>query len=400
MHSYVDPETLKALENKAIYYSSKAVEAEKKKVKSLAITYYSKAIDALTKLLNEEESTYLKQFYMKKIREYRYRLTYLRGAVSSKIEDGSLYIEKKPGSTSLTNSESKTIIEEVEWLNPFKSGITWDDIVDLNDVKRIIRQVIVYPTQRPDLFPLGWPRGILLYGPPGCGKTTIAAAVSNEINAEFYPIDAPMVMSKWLGEGEKRVAIIFHYLKSKARRNIPVILFIDEVDSIFGARSNEVGGEARVRNQFLKEMDGLEDKDQEKIPLYIVASTNKPWHLDFAFVRRFQKRIYIPIPDFDARKELFIFYLSKLNVSDDIDYSELANLTKGYTASDIKDVCQSAHLEVVSEFFERGLATDPSNKPRIIEMEDVVEAVKRVKPSVSAELQNTYKIWYEKFSSL
>ena len=400
MASYIDPETLKALEKDATHYSLKAVEADKKGLKSLAVTYYSKAIDSLTQLLNEEESTYLKQIYMKKIREYRYRLVYLRGAVSSKVEDGSIYRDKKMDTYDSSMKGDETIREKVEWLNPFKSSITWDDIVDLNDVKRIIKQVIIYPTQRPDLFPLGWPRGILIYGPPGCGKTTIAAAVSNEISAEFYPIDAPMIMSKWLGEGEKRVAVLFHYLKSKSRKNIPVILFLDEVDSIFGTRSNEVGGETRVRNQFLKEMDGLEDKDQERIPLYIIASTNKPWHLDFAFVRRFQKRLYVPLPDFDARKELFIFYLSKLNVSNEINYSELANLTKGYTASDIKDICQSAYLEVVSEFFERGLATNPSNKPRAVEMEDVVEAIKRVKPSVSIELQNTYKIWYEKFSSL
>lgn len=400
MPFYIDPEVLKGLENEATHYSSKAVEADKKGLKSLAITYYSKAIDALTQLLDGEESTYIKQIYMKKIREYRYRLVYLRGAVSSKVEDGTIPIYRgRKGGLYNTPSDGE-VYEEIEWLKPFKSSITWDDVVDLGNVKRVIRQVMVYPTERPDLFPLGWPRGILLYGPPGCGKTTIAAAVSNEIQAEFYPIDAPMIMSKWLGEGEKRVASLFRYLKSRASRNIPLILFLDEVDSLFGTRSNEVGGESRVRNQFLKEMDGLEDKDREKLPLYIAASTNKPWLLDFAFVRRFQKRVYVPIPDFDARKKLFIFYLSKLNISSEIDYSEFANLTKGYTASDIKDICQSAHLEVVSEFFESGLATNPSNKPRAIEMDDVLEAIKRVKPSVSVELQNTYKIWYDKFSSL
>ena len=400
MPVYVDPETLKALERAAATYSTQAVEADKKGLKSLAINYYSKAIDALTRLLDEEESSYLKQIYMKKIREYRYRLVYLRGAVSSRVEDGSIHVMGgKRGGRTPSNGGSSTVIAEIDWLKPFKSSITWDDIVGLENVKKVIRQVIVYPIKRPDLFPLGWPRGILLFGPPGCGKTSIAAAVSNEIEAEFYPIDAPMILSKWLGEGEKRVASIFRFLKSKARNGIPVILFIDEVDSVFGRHRNEVGGEIRVRNQFLKELDGLDEKNDDKIPLYIIASTNKPWDLDLPFIRRFQKRVFIPLPDYDMRKKLFSFYLSKLNVSGDIDYNELANLTNGYTSSDIKDICQTAHLEVISEFFESGLAINPANKPRPIEMDDLKEAVNRVKPSVTIHNLDSYKIFNEKFSS-
>ncbi len=400
MPGYVDPETLKALEKAAATYSNQAVEADKKGLKSLAITYYSKAIDALTRLLDEEESPYLKQIYMKKIREYRYRLVYLRGAVSSKVEDGgiTLYDDKKPARQP-SNGDPTATMEEPSWLKPFKSSITWDDIVGLDHVKKVIRQVIVYPIKRPDLFPLGWPRGILLFGPPGCGKTSIAAAVSNEIDAEFYPIDAPMIISKWLGEGEKRVASMFRYLRAKAKQGTPVILFIDEVDSVFGIHRNEVGGEIRVKNQFLKELDGLEEKADYKIPLYIIASTNKPWVLDLPFVRRFQKRVYIPLPDFEMRKRLFHFYLSKLNVSGDIDYVELANLTDGYTSSDIKDICQTAHLEVISEFFESGLAVNPSNKPRPIEMDDLKEALARVKPSVNSESIQLYRVFMERFSS-
>ncbi len=400
MPGYVDPETLKALERAAASYSNQAVEADKKGLKSLAITYYSKAIDALTKLLDEEESPYLKQIYMKKIREYRYRLVYLRGAVSSRVEDGGLHVYggKKPVKPP-SNGDPTALAEELEWLKPFKSSISWDDVVGLDNVKKVIRQVIVYPIKRPDLFPLGWPRGILLFGPPGCGKTSIAAAVSNEIEAEFYPVDAPMIISKWLGEGEKRVASMFRVLKAKAKSGTPIILFIDEVDSVFGRHRNEVGGEIRVRNQFLKELDGLDEKADDRIPLYIIASTNKPWDLDLPFIRRFQKRVFIPLPDFEMRKMLFRFYLSKLNVSGDIDYTELANLTNGYTSSDIKDVCQTAHLEVISEFFESGLAVNPANKPRPIEMDDLRDAVARVKPSVNMESLNLYKLFSEKFSS-
>lgn len=399
---YTDPEFLKRLEQEATFYSQKAVEADKKNLKSLAISYYSKAIDALTRLVDEEESPILKQIYMKKIREYRYRLVYLRGAVSSKVEDGSLEIYRDSDSVRVKPSDGDVEKEpiELDWLKPFKSSITWADIVGLDDVKRVIRQSIVYPIRRPDLFPLGWPRAILLFGPPGCGKTSVAAAVSNEVNAEFYPIDAPMIMSKWLGESERRVSLIFRYLRKKAMANIPVILFIDEVDSLLSVRSHEVGGETRARNQFLKEMDGLEDKGNDNLPLFIIASTNKPWLLDFAFVRRFQKRIFVPLPDFEMRKSLFQFYLSKLNVSSNIDYIELARLTNGYTSSDIRDVCQSAHLEVISEFFESGMALDPNNRPRAIDMGDLRDAIKRVKPSVDNELLTTYKVYSERFSSV
>jgi SpoVK/Ycf46/Vps4 family AAA+-type ATPase len=266
-------------------------------------------------------------------------------------------------------------------------------------VKKVIKQVIVYPIKRPDLFPLGWPRGILLFGPPGCGKTSVAAAVSNEVEAEFYPVDAPMIMSKWLGESEKRVSMMFEYLRERAKEGTPVILFLDEVDSVFGGSMNEVGGERRVKTQFLQELDGLIDKSDEPIHLYIVASTNKPWLLELGFIGRFQKRVFIPLPDFETRQGLFRFYLSKLNVVSDIDYIELARLTEGYTSSDIRDVCQTAHLEVISEFFESGMALNPSNKPRPMDMDDLTEAIRRVNSSVDQTHLVAYKNFNNKFGS-
>jgi len=387
-----DSDKIKRLSDTAFEYAKQAVDADRKGLKSLAIYYYSKAVDALTELLNYEESPVLRQLYTKKIREYRYRMTFLRGVISGKVQEADIY---RPD-----GREPRKKVEEAEEyiLKPFRSSMTWDDIIGLDHVKKLIRQSIVYPIKRPDLFPLGWPRGILLYGPPGCGKTSIAAAVSNEIEAEFYPIDAPMVMSKWLGESEKRVSQIFRFVKNRAERNSPVILFIDEVDSLIGIRSNEVGGEVRARNQFLKELDGLEEKDNYKLPLFVVASTNKPWLLDWGFIRRFQKRIYIPPPDKEARKRLFRYFLSKVN-TDSIDYELLAEYTKGYTPSDIKDICQMAIIEVVSELFESGLASDPHAKPRPVTMDDLRNAVKRVRPSISNEILIAYNNWAKKFMS-
>ena len=133
---------------------------------------------------------------------------------------------------------------------------------------------------RPDLFPLGWPRGILLYGPPGTGKTLLAAAVASDIDGHFMNVDASTIMSKWLGEAEQNVAKLFKSAKRMMDEDgvVSIVIFIDEVDSLFGKGGGEnggTGGEARVRNQFLKEMDSISDKGKN-LPLYVIGATNKP----------------------------------------------------------------------------------------------------------------------------
>ncbi|WXG42785.1 MAG: AAA family ATPase [Promethearchaeati archaeon SRVP18_Atabeyarchaeia-1] len=278
-----------------------------------------------------------------------------------------------------------------------KPNVKWEDVADLKDAKQALREAVIIPTLRPDLFQSktrrAW-RGIMLFGPPGCGKTMIAKAVATECEATFLSIDAASIMSKWLGESERLVKELFNV----ARDNQPAIVFTDEVDSIASTRTGEeIGGERRVKTQFLKEMDGVSTKADEKI--LVLGATNRPWDIDEAFRRRFEKRIYLPMPNVDARKELFKIYVKEIEIDPDFNADKLVGATDGYTGSDIAMICREASMQPIRELDTSGKITDPAVKVRPVNMEDFLAAIRRVRPVVSASELNRFKQWNDEFGA-
>ncbi len=372
---------LEYLESLAKSYAREGAKQEKLGNKALAAEYYRRAATIIHKILKLHPDHYLAKVYRDLARAYEYRAKKLeeelKVAVGGDDESERLDIEG-------------LIIKE-------RPSVKFEDVIGLDEAKQAIIEAIVYPAKRPDLFPLGWPRGILLFGPPGCGKTMLAAAVASEIDAFFIHVDAASIMSKWLGDAEKNVARLFKRARELYQETKkPVVIFIDELDSLLGVYSHEVGGEARVRTQFLKEMDGIQDKFA-KYQVYVIGATNKPWRLDIAFLRRFQKRIYIPPPDLKAREALFRHYTRGLKVAPDVNFRKLAEMTDGYSASDIKDIVAEAHLRTVRELFSSG---NIYGEPRAITMRDFLEVIRHRKPSISKELLKLYEEWRNRFSAV
>ena len=390
------------LENNASRYASDAIRFDSQGARGMAVANYQKAIASLAKLIELYPGSKLNPIYKDRCQSYYNRITLLQNnrKLEPAVDPGSSERDQR---TSIQRQEEANNFEEL--IMHEKPNITWAEVIGLEDAKSALRESIIYPTKRPDLFPLGWPKGMLLYGPPGTGKTMLAAATASEMDGYFINVDASAMMSKWLGEAEKNVSKIFRIARKHAEQeNKPVILFVDEVDSLLGSRSSEVGGEVRTKNQFLTEMDGVNGKGHD-LMLYVIGATNKPWTLDWPFLRRFQKRIYVALPDLQARVSLFKQYTEDLHTDSSIRPEELSRLFDGYSASDIRDVCQGAQLKTVHELFESPDYRDPVEgedlqKPRDLTLDDFHQIASRRKPSVSQEMVMAHHRWSEEFRAL
>ena len=391
------------LEKSASQHATDAIKYDSQGARGMAITHYQKATESLLKLMRLYPDSKLNKIYTERMKSYQYRIKALQSTSLTDVEpvvDPTASPEEQKAT--LANNQKNSFDDMVMKEKP---DVKWDDVIGVDDAKNALRESIVYPTKRSDLFPLGWPRGILLYGPPGCGKTVLAAAAANELDGYFINVDGSSMMSKWLGEAEKNVSKLFQMARGYAEREgKPVILFIDELDSLLGERTNEIGGEVRSRNQFLTEIDGINGKGKD-LPLYVIGATNKPWSLDHPFLRRFQKRIYVSLPTLEAREKLFQLYTNQLKLDSRVRCHTLASIFEGYSASDIKDICQAVQLKVVNEMFSSTIYKEPiadedPPEPRSISMKDFRETITRRKPSVSMDMVRAYYKWSEQFKAL
>jgi len=274
--------------------------------------------------------------------------------------------------------------------------ISWDQVGGLQDVKEELREAVEWPLKYPDLFAqlnATPPKGLLLYGPPGTGKTLLAKAVAHESESNFISVKGPELLNKFVGESEKAVREVFR----KARQASPCIIFFDEIDSVAPIRGSSMGDSnvtERVISQFLTEMDGLEELRN----VVIIAATNRPDIIDSALLRpgRFDRLLFVPPPDLEARKQIFKIHTRKTPMTDDVNLDEMARKTDGYTGADIASVANTAVMLALREHISK--AKDPEDakkraKGLKVARRHFEEALQKIKPMSSEELK-----MYERFS--
>lgn len=238
------------------------------------------------------------------------------------------------------NEFEKGLLSNV--IAPNETGVTFEDIGALENEKNTLRELVMLPLQRPRLFSKGKLRktvkGILLFGPPGTGKTMLGKAVATEAGANFINVSMSSIASKYIGEAEKYVKAIF----SLASKISPAVIFVDEVDSLLGKRERQ--GEHEVlrtmKNEFMVNWDGLRTKEGEHV--IVLGATNRPYDLDDAVIRRFPRRIMVSLPDASNREKILRAILSKETLAPDVDLTSIANMTEGYSGSDLKNLCITA----------------------------------------------------------
>ncbi|KAG6665320.1 hypothetical protein I3843_02G131100 [Carya illinoinensis] len=288
-------------------------------------------------------------------------------------------------------------------------GVRWDDVAGLSEAKRLLEEAVVLPLWMPEYFQgirRPW-KGVLMFGPPGTGKTLLAKAVATECGTTFFNVSSATLASKWRGESERMVRCLFDL----ARAYAPSTIFIDEIDSLCNARgaSGEHESSRRVKSELLVQVDGVNNsstgEDGARKIVMVLAATNFPWDIDEALRRRLEKRIYIPLPNFESRKELIRINLKTVEVAPDVNIDEVAHRTDGYSGDDLTNVCRDASLNGMRRKIAGKTRDEIKNMPKDeisndpVAMCDFEEALGKVQRSVSAADIEKHEKWFTEFGS-
>jgi SpoVK/Ycf46/Vps4 family AAA+-type ATPase len=311
-------------------------------------------------LLKEHEITKARETYKKAL------------SINPAFRDDELDKELRLSAGMVENDEE----EDEDFESPFiqKADINFNDVGGMANIKKEIELKIIRPLQHPELYKAYGKKaggGILLYGPPGCGKTYIAKATAGQVNARFISVGLNDILDMWMGNSEKNLHNVFEI----ARQNTPCVLFFDEIDALGASRSDMKQSSGRhLINQFLQELDGIDGNNDGVL---ILGATNTPWHLDSAFRRpgRFDRIIFIPPPDAEARESILQLKLKNKPV-ESIDYKSLAGKTENYSGADIEAIIDIAIEEKLEESFTDGI-------PKPLSTKDITNALKKHKASTS-----------------
>lgn len=276
-------------------------------------------------------------------------------------------------------------------------AVKWDDVAGLEKAKQTLMEMVILPAKRRDLFTgLRKPaRGLLLFGPPGNGKTMLAKAVASESEATFFNISASSLTSKWVGEAEKLVRTLFMVAVSRQ----PSIIFMDEIDSIMSTRmANENDASRRLKSEFLVQFDGVTSNQNGLV--IVIGATNKPQELDDAVLRRLVKRIYVPLPDESVRRVLLKHQLKGQAFSlPDHDLERLVKEAEGYSGSDLQALCEEAAMMPLRELGPQHILTIKANQLRPLRYEDFQKAMVVIRPSLQKSKWEELEQWNEEFGS-
>ncbi|MHA2391642.1 MAG: AAA family ATPase [Promethearchaeota archaeon] len=370
-----------------------------------AINKYNRAAEILIQFMKFNKNPQMRMLCQRNIEEYVDRAKVLKShlggprARTARPIDTSRGPEDSGSDTATVSSEEQELIDMISGTIVTESPkVNWDDIAGLENVKQALREAIVLPIAKPELF-TGARRpwsGILLFGPPGCGKTLLAKAAATECHATFFSASSADLLSKWLGESEKLISSLFKVARLKA----PSLIFMDEIDSVATKRGegSESGGERRVKTQLLSEIQGL--KSTHDKPLLVLGATNRPWDIDNAMLSRFEKRVHVPLPDMKARAGIFKIHTEGVNTAlTEEDFIELAVRSEGYSGRDIANVCREVIMLPIRELDMGGLleSSDQEVKVRDIDLKDFKKTLKKVKPMTNEKLMKQYNDWAQEF---